>query len=92
MPGLKTHANLRAVLFVPIPASFAPRLDPLQKDRLASPISSGHAAGVAPLPMIHSDPLDRLLIAQALAVPARFVTADATLAGYSELVDWIGKS
>ena len=59
---------------------------------IALPISSEHAAGVAHLPMIHLDPFDRLLIAQALAMPARFVTADATLAGYSELVDWIGKS
>ena len=55
------------------------------------PVSSEHAAGVARLPMIHTDPFDRLLIAQALAMPARFVTADTTLAGYSELVDWVGK-
>lgn len=54
------------------------------------PVSAEHAAGVAHLPMIHTDPFDRLLIAQALAMPARFVTADATLAGYSELVDWVG--
>lgn len=38
---------------------------------IALPISSGHVAGVAHLPMIHSDPFDRLLIAQALAIPAR---------------------
>jgi|CXWL01.1.fsa_nt_gi PIN domain nuclease of toxin-antitoxin system len=55
------------------------------------PVSSGHAAGVAHLPMIHTDPFDRLLIAQALAMPARFVTADATLVSYSELVDWVEK-
>ena len=55
------------------------------------PVSSEHAAGAARLPMIHTDPFDRLLIAQALAMPARFVTADTTLAGYSELVDWVGK-
>lgn len=55
------------------------------------PVSSEHAAGVAHLPMIHTDPFDRLLIAQALAMPARFVTADTMLAGYSELVDWVGK-
>lgn len=52
------------------------------------PVSSEHAAGVARLPMIHTDPFDRLLIAQTLALPARFVTADTTLAGYSELVDY----
>lgn len=55
------------------------------------PVSSEHAAGVAHLPMLHTDPFDRLLIAQALAMPARFVTADTALVGYSELVDWIGK-
>lgn len=55
------------------------------------PVSSEHAAGVAHLPMLHTDPFDRLLIAQALAMPARLVTADTTLVGYSELVDWIGK-
>ncbi|MBA3755079.1 MAG: type II toxin-antitoxin system VapC family toxin [Nitrosomonas sp.] len=55
------------------------------------PVSSEHAAGVAHLSMIHTDPFDRLLIAQALAMPARFVTADATLVSYSELVDWVGK-
>jgi PIN domain nuclease of toxin-antitoxin system len=42
--------------------------------------------------MIHSDPFDRLLISQALAMPARFVNIGATLADYSELFDWIGKS
>ncbi|MGH8557106.1 MAG: type II toxin-antitoxin system VapC family toxin [Methylococcales bacterium] len=56
------------------------------------PISSEHAAGVSRLPMHHTDPFDRLLIAQALAMPARFVTADAILIGYSELIEWAGKS
>lgn len=55
------------------------------------PVSSEHAAGVAHLPMLHTDPFDRLLIAQALAMPARLVTADAALVGYSELIDWIGR-
>ena len=53
------------------------------------PISSEHAAGVARLPLHHSDPFDRLLVAQALAMPARFVTADAALIVYSELVEWV---
>lgn len=55
------------------------------------PVSSEHAAGVVHLPMLHTDPFDRLLIAQALAMPARFITADATLANYSELVDCVKK-
>lgn len=50
------------------------------------PVSVMHAAGVAGLPLHHNDPFDRLLIAQALAEPLRFLTADAALAPYSELV------
>jgi PIN domain nuclease of toxin-antitoxin system len=44
------------------------------------------AARVADLPMHHRDPFDRLLVAQAMTEPARFYTADAILAAYSELV------
>src|SRR6185437_12144595 len=54
-------------------------------------ISSEHAAGVARLAMHHTDPFDRLLVAQALAMPARLVTADAALIPYSELIEWVGK-
>lgn len=49
-------------------------------------VSATHAAGVARLPLHHNDPFDRLLIAQALAEPLKFLTADAALARYSELV------
>lgn len=54
-------------------------------------ISSEHAAGVAHLPLHHTDPFDRLLIAQALAMPARLMTADAALTDYSELVELMGR-
>ncbi|USX21880.1 type II toxin-antitoxin system VapC family toxin [Oxalobacteraceae bacterium OTU3REALA1] len=50
-------------------------------------ISAKHAAAVAPLPDIHRDPFDRILIAQALCEPLRLLTADAILSGYSELVE-----
>jgi PIN domain nuclease of toxin-antitoxin system len=36
--------------------------------------------------LIHNDPFDRLLIAQAIAEPLRLLTADAPLRQYSELV------
>lgn len=52
-------------------------------------ISARHAAAVARLPDIHRDPFDRLLIAQALCEPLRFLTADGILSGYSELVEII---
>jgi PIN domain nuclease of toxin-antitoxin system len=50
------------------------------------PISSAVAATVAGLPLIHRDPFDRLLIAQAIAEPAALYTVDARLSAYSDLV------
>lgn len=50
------------------------------------PVRAVHAAGVAKLPMLHADPFDRILVAQAIAEPLRLLTVDATLAQYSELV------
>ena len=49
-------------------------------------ITRPHAMAVARLPLLHRDPFDRLLIAQAIAEPMRLLTADAHLAAYSELV------
>ena len=51
------------------------------------PITARHAAAVARLPDVHRDPFDRLLIAQALCEPLRFLTADSTLKKYSDLGD-----
>jgi PIN domain nuclease of toxin-antitoxin system len=53
------------------------------------PISSRHAARVATLPLLHTDPFDRLLIAQAVTEPLRFMTADSALAAYGPTVDLI---
>jgi PIN domain nuclease of toxin-antitoxin system len=50
------------------------------------PVGSAVAATVASLPLIHRDPFDRLLVAQAIAEPAVLYTADARLSRYSELV------
>ena len=50
------------------------------------PVRATHAAMMRELPDIHGDPFDRLLIAQAMSEPLRFMTADAQLAAYSELV------
>jgi PIN domain nuclease of toxin-antitoxin system len=46
------------------------------------PVSSRHAAAVAALPMHHTDPFDRLLLAQAFLEPLRLVTADTALSAY----------
>jgi len=51
------------------------------------PVTAAHAAGVSRLPLHHRDPFDRLLIAQAIHEPARFLTADRTLTRYSDLVE-----
>jgi len=50
-------------------------------------ITARHAAAVARLPDLHRDPFDRILIAQALSEPLRFLTADSTLKRYSDLVE-----
>ena len=50
------------------------------------PIRAGHCAGTADLPLHHRDPFDRLLVAQAIAEPARLLTVDALLRPYSELI------
>lgn len=53
---------------------------------ISLPVTAAHAAGVGALQPVHQDPFDRLLLAQALAEPLRLVTADAVLAGYSDVV------
>ena len=50
------------------------------------PVRLQHAAGVAKLPLYHTDPFDRLLIAQAIAEPLKLLTVDTVLAQYSDMV------
>jgi PIN domain nuclease of toxin-antitoxin system len=49
-------------------------------------VDSSVASRVVDLPLIHRDPFDRLLVAQAIAEPAVLYTADTRLSAYSELV------
>jgi PIN domain nuclease of toxin-antitoxin system len=53
------------------------------------PISTKHAAAVAALPLHHTDPFDRLLLAQAFLEPLRLVTADKVLAAYGGAIEVI---
>ena len=53
------------------------------------PVTAKHAAAVGKLPDVHGDPFDRLLIAQALSEPLRFLTADKLLCQYSDLVEFV---
>ena len=50
------------------------------------PIEARHCSAVARLPHHHSDPFDRLLVAQVLVEPMRLLTDDAQLARYSDTV------
>ena len=45
-------------------------------------ITTRHAAAVAKLPLHHTDPFDRLLLAQAFSEPLHLLTADRALAAY----------
>ena len=49
-------------------------------------VAAVHAMGVAELPMIHGDPFDRLLLAQARATAVPLLTADSQLSAYADLV------
>src|SRR5689334_21953974 len=46
---------------------------------LELPFTVKHAAEISRLPDIHRDPFDRMLIAQALSEPLKFLTADKAL-------------
>jgi PIN domain nuclease of toxin-antitoxin system len=50
------------------------------------PVLPVHAASVEALPPLHADPFDRLLVAQALNVPLRLLTADPRIMRYSDTV------
>ena len=49
-------------------------------------VTADHAALVETLPAIHSDPFDRLLVAQAMAEPMRLITHDRVMASYSDSI------
>lgn len=46
------------------------------------PITSQHAVGVSSLPLLHKDPFDRLLVAQALEEGIALLSADDRLTAY----------
>lgn len=50
------------------------------------PITAAHTYAVARLPWHHRDPFDRMLVAQAMALPAILLTTDSALPVYSSLV------
>lgn len=54
------------------------------------PVTSVHAATVANLPLIHRDPFDRILIAQAQVEGITLLTSDATVARYPGPIHLLG--
>jgi PIN domain nuclease of toxin-antitoxin system len=50
------------------------------------PVRANAAAYVSRLPLLHRDPFDRVLVAQAILEPAALYTADPQLTPYSELI------
>jgi len=71
----KLNANPREVLDGIEPAGF---------NLLA--VSGEHAAKVAELPLLHKDPFDRILVAQALVEPMILLTNDGALQEYGSFV------
>ena len=60
-----------------------------QSNVLLLPIKLEHIVATETLPDMHKDPFDRLLIAQAVSEPMRFLTHDEKLVPYSELIEWV---
>lgn len=58
----------------------------LGADYIELPILGTHAAEVTDLPAVHSDPFDRILIAQARVEGVPFITADTRLSDYGHPV------
>ena len=50
------------------------------------PITWAHTRALRKLPLLHGDPFDRMLVAQASSEPLHLLTHDAALAPYSRLV------
>lgn len=71
----KLDANPREVLDGIEPAGFS-----------LLPVSGEHAARVSELPLLHKDPFDRMLVAQALVEPMILLTNDEALQGYGSFV------
>ena len=72
------------------------RIDPrvLRRELLAQgytelPITGKHTSIIDLLPLIHKDPFDRLLVAQAKIESLRLITTDAQLAKYPCMVQKI---
>lgn len=53
------------------------------------PVLGAHTQTLLTLPLLHRDPFDRMLVAQAISEPMRLITNDKVLSSYSNLVEMI---
>jgi len=53
---------------------------------LELPMTSMYLKAYLELPLLHKDPFDHMILAQAITCPMRLITGDAILAEYSSLV------
>ena len=59
-----------------------------QQDLVVLPLQQAHAVELAELPLLHRDPFDRLLVAQARIEGVPIITADRLIAKYDVEVCW----
>jgi PIN domain nuclease of toxin-antitoxin system len=69
-----------------VPEDLPDRLSEFAFERL--PVTDVHAWAVRGLPAVHSDPFDRLLVAQALSERATIVSADPVFDAYEVTRIW----
>ena len=73
-----------------IPSGFSEFIRIAMADLLTTelPVSIAHALKSAELPLIHGDPFDRILVAQALVEGVPIVSGDRRLSEYGVAVIW----
>lgn len=69
-----------------VPDDLPARLDEFAFERL--PVTDDHAWAVRTLPLVHNDPFDRLLAAQAICERADVVSADSVFDAYGVTRIW----
>ena len=69
-----------------VPDNLLERLDEFAFDRL--PVTDVHAWAVRTLPPVHADPIDRLLVAQAVCERAAVVSVDPVFDAYGVTRVW----
>lgn len=76
----------RSLAKLDAPDGFASVL--LEAGALPLAVSIDHAEAVRELPLLHRDPFDRMLVAQARIEDATLVTSDARLRAYGVRIAW----